>query len=94
MRKLRYAVALNVGVVLGCFLALYLVPDTTPMWFFALMCFVAIVAINLSFFLGPRLRKKTGTPTKASAFRSVMIWTMLVLGLLGIVLQRLGLVSW
>ena len=94
MRTLRNAVIIDIGILLGCLVALYLSPDWTPLWFYALACFVAIVAINLAVFLGPRLRKKTGTSAKTNSLQSVTVWIILALGLLAIILRRLGLVSW
>jgi len=89
MRKLKYAVVLNMGVLLGCLIALYLAPGTTPIWVFALACVGYAIAMNLAFFLGPRLRKIFGTPAKTRASRTVEVWIITVLCLLALILMRL-----
>jgi uncharacterized membrane protein YfcA len=90
MRVWKKALIINAGILVGCLAGLYLSPGATPTWLFALACIVVTVAINLAVFLGPRLRKNTGTPAKRRPSRMVEVWIILALSIFALILMRLG----
>jgi hypothetical protein len=96
MRLWKRLLIVNVGVLAGCFAALYLVPPETPLRMFVLTCVGLIVLLNLAMFLDLRIRKAAKTPrtpTPASSFRSAALWIMTALILLTEILIRLGYVK-
>jgi hypothetical protein len=71
----------NVGLFLGCIVALFLVPPTTPTTTFCVVCLSTILIANIVVFVVPRLRTRGG-PEPPNHFRSIAIWTLLFLFLI------------
>lgn len=80
---------LNVGMVLGLFVSLFVVPRTTPIWFLAVL-FSAIIG-TMNYLLFMRLRKAAGgEPAKDARLSSVIIFVGFLIFVLDLVFRQIG----
>jgi len=80
---------LNVGMALGLFVSLFVVPRTTPIWFLAVL-FSAIVG-TMNYILFMRLRRAAGgEPAKDTRLSSVIILVGFLIFLLDLAFRVAG----
>jgi uncharacterized membrane protein (DUF4010 family) len=96
--KLAARIALaNGAAVLGCFLALFIVPRTIPLKLFLPVCAAAIVLINGTVFWRARNERKQQKDSgrRGDRFRSATIWiTLAILMLMEFLLNHTRLSSY
>ena len=90
MSKSKRLLILNIGMLVGCLLGVFLAPPNTSPRFLVLACVGAVLVLNCIWFLTIKFRKTPRTPTRGSSFQSNVIWILLALLLLVQLLVRLG----
>ena len=94
MSRLQRILIANISVVTGCFAALFLVPPSTPVSVIALAGLAALTMLNLVIFVGPRIRKTTGSTAHRNFFTSAVVWTLLAILIVVEILIRFGYLSY
>jgi len=75
----------NVGAILGCFVALFLVPGTTRLTVFLFIAGGTILLANTVFVAVPMFRKeipKNAARTERARLKPIVIWTLMLTVLL------------
>ncbi len=64
----------NLAILVGCFLAMLLVPDNTPYPIFFGCCALMFVVINVVLFIVPRYRSKQQKKASENHSSSPIVW--------------------
>ena len=78
----KKVLAVNVGLLLGCLVALSIAPAKTPLATFLLICLGAVLAVNIVVFLRPIRSEAARLSLRGDKFQSATIWILLALFLL------------
>lgn len=89
MSKILKIVVINLSCLIGCVLAIFLVPARIDLAAFLLICVGAFALINVAVFFRPKTPNR-GQANRKDKFRSATIWTIIVLSLGLVLLARLG----
>lgn len=90
MSKSKALLILNVGMLVGCLLGVFLAPHNTSPRFLVLACVTAMLTLNGIWFLTIKFRKIPKTPMPGNSFQSNVIWILLAALILVQLLVRLG----
>ena len=89
--KVDYQVLLyNLAIVVGCFLAMLLVPDNTSYVLFFGLCALVFVGMNVGLFIIPRYRRMDRQKVSKNRSSSPVVWWVIGAVLLANFLFRYG----
>lgn len=89
MGKILKIVVINLSCLIGCVLAIFLVPARIDLAVFLLICIGSFALINAAVFFRPKT-SNLAQANRTDKFRSVTIWTVIILSLVLGLLARLG----
>jgi di/tricarboxylate transporter len=89
--RLVYKVLLyNLAVLVGCILAMLLVPDNTPYLLFFGICALVFVGVNVALFIVPRYRPMDQRKVSKNRSSSPIVWWVIGAVLLANFLLKYG----
>jgi hypothetical protein len=90
MKPIANVLIINTGILLGCIVAMLLVPDNTPYLIFFACCALAFVAINARLFIIPRYRGTDQQKAHKNRSSSSIAWWVIGAVLLAQLLFKYG----
>jgi len=77
MKRVGKILLVNSSLLIGCSIALFIVPPSTPLKSFLFVCLGAAIFTNAVIFVRPAIRKGTASARRTDKFQSITIWVTL-----------------